>query len=355
MTASSPTRPCPWSRGTRSSAPSLNAGPVWRPTLWVGVLACRGSALPAARCRECRGGRENLCERAVFTGYTRDGGYADYVTAEHRFCFPIPDRYGDLDAAPLLCAGLIGYRAYRMAGDAPRLGLYGFGAAAHILAQLAHHEGREVYAFTRPGDRAGQDFARTLGAVWASGSDQRPPVDLDAAILFAPVGELVPTALRAVGAGGTVVCAGIHMSDIPSFPYAWLWRERVIRSVANLTREDGHAFMHAIAAAPVATHVSEFPLPDANRAPGRRAHRPHPGRRRARPALTAHVPLGAIAAVRASPQCVKPRGVPTSVHAPSWRWPLTRPVRAARRNSGARGTPGVQSANSARRYMPIPL
>ncbi|MDH3639243.1 MAG: zinc-dependent alcohol dehydrogenase family protein [Gammaproteobacteria bacterium] len=215
-------------------------------------------------CRDCRNGRENLCEQAVFTGYTRDGGYADYTTADHRFCFPIPERYSDVAAAPLLCAGLIGYRSYRMVDDARRIGLYGFGAAAHILVQIARHQGREVYAFTRPGDGDAQAFARELGALWAGDSDEDPPVRLDAAIIFAPVGPLVPVALRGVGKGGVVVCAGIHMSDIPGFPYAWLWGERVIRSVANLTRQDGLEFMRTIAEVPVHTRVVTFPLLAAN-------------------------------------------------------------------------------------------
>ncbi len=194
-------------------------------------------------CRYCRSGRENLCDRPAFTGYTLDGGYAEYVAADHRYCFPIPDGYSDAEAAPLLCAGLIGYRSLVMAGDARRLGIYGFGAAAHIVAQVAKHQGREVYAFTRPGDVAAQRFARELGAVWAGGSTDRPPVELDAAILFAPVGALVPAALAAVAKGGVVVCGGIHMSDIPAFPYRLLWGERVVRSVANLTRRDGEEFL----------------------------------------------------------------------------------------------------------------
>ncbi|MSR22353.1 MAG: zinc-binding alcohol dehydrogenase family protein, partial [Gemmatimonadetes bacterium] len=201
-------------------------------------------------CSFCRTGSENLCEGARFTGYTFDGGYAEYAVADARYAFPISEAYSDVEAAPLLCAGLIGYRAYRQtegrhAGQSTRLGLYGFGAAAHILAQLATSEGREVYAFTRPGDVAGQTFARSLGAVWAGGSDEPSPELLDAAIIFAPVGPLVPTALRAVAPGGTVVCAGIHMSDIPAFPYELLWLERTLRSVANLTRRDGAEFLEA--------------------------------------------------------------------------------------------------------------
>ena len=190
-------------------------------------------------CKYCLAGRENLCDFARFTGYNIDGGYAEYTLADERYCFPLPAIYTDAEAAPLLCAGLIGYRALVMAGDARRLGLYGFGAAAHIIAQVARHQGREVYAFTRAGDVAGQQFARGLGAVWAGASDTRPPSELDAAIIFAPVGSLVPAALRAVGKGGIVVCAGIHMSDIPAFPYEILWGERSVRSVANLTRRDG--------------------------------------------------------------------------------------------------------------------
>ncbi|MFQ5349302.1 MAG: zinc-dependent alcohol dehydrogenase family protein [Thermoanaerobaculia bacterium] len=218
------------------------------------------------RCRFCRDGAENLCDQPSFTGYTRDGGYADYTLADPRFCLPLPDGYGDVEAAPLLCAGLIGYRAYRIAADAERLGLYGFGAAAHILAQIARHEGREVYAFTRPGDTDSQRFARELGAVWAGGSDETAPVELDAAILFAPVGALVPAALAAVRKGGLVVCAGIHMSDIPSFPYELLWGERVVRSVANLTREDGVELFHVAPRVPVRTSVRTFPLEQANEA-----------------------------------------------------------------------------------------
>jgi propanol-preferring alcohol dehydrogenase len=217
-------------------------------------------------CAYCRSGRENLCARAKFTGYTIDGGYAEQTMADARYCFPIPDAFGDLEAAPLLCAGLIGYRSLRAAGDARRLGLYGFGAAAHIIAQVAAHEGREVFAFTKAGDRAGQHFARSLGAVWAGGSDEQPPESLDAAILFAPVGALVPAALRAVMRGGIVVCAGIHMSDIPSFPYRILWEERTVTSVANLTRRDGEEFFPVAARVPVRTQVQPYPLERANEA-----------------------------------------------------------------------------------------
>jgi len=215
-------------------------------------------------CSYCKSGRENLCDRAEFTGYQIDGGYAGYTVADHRFCFPLPERYGDAEAAPLLCAGLIGYRSYRMAGDAQRLGLYGFGAAAHIIAQVAVHDGRRVYAFTRPGDLAAQRFARELGAGWAGGSDEPPPEPLDAAILFAPVGALVPAALGAVQKGGVVVCAGIHMSRIPAFDYDLLWGERVVRSVANLTRSDGTGFLALAAEAPIHTTVETFRLEDAN-------------------------------------------------------------------------------------------
>jgi propanol-preferring alcohol dehydrogenase len=217
-------------------------------------------------CGYCRSGRENLCDRARFTGYQIDGGYAEFACADQRFVFKLPEGYSDAEAAPLLCAGLIGYRSLVMAGDARRLGLYGFGAAAHIIVQVARHQGREVYAFTRRGDTEGQQFARQLGAVWAGDSDTRPPVELDAAILFAPVGSLVPTALRAVAKGGTVVCAGIHMSDIPSFPYHLLWGERTVRSVANLTRRDGEEFLTLAPKVPVRTEVETFPLDAANEA-----------------------------------------------------------------------------------------
>jgi propanol-preferring alcohol dehydrogenase len=215
-------------------------------------------------CRFCRTDRENLCERARFTGYDLDGGYAELATADARFCFRIPDGFEDLQAAPLLCAGLIGYRAYRLAGDAERLGIYGFGGAAHILTQVAVSQGREVFAFTRPGDGATQAFARELGAVWAGASTDDPPVPLDAAILFAAAGELVPVALGAVAPGGTVVCAEIHMTDIPSFAYERLWGERVLRSVANLTRRDGAEFLDIAAQVPVRTRVRSFDLDDAN-------------------------------------------------------------------------------------------
>lgn len=217
-------------------------------------------------CRYCLSGHENLCEQARFTGYDRDGGYAEYVLADARFCLRLPSNYDDVHAAPLLCAGLIGYRALRMAGDAERLGLYGFGAAAHIVAQLAVAQGRRVHAFTRAGDVETQKFARELGACWAGSSDEKPPEPLDAALIFAPVGALVPAALAAVVRGGVVVCAGIHMSDIPAFPYALLWGERVLRSVANLTHKDGEEFMQALGRWPVRTAVTLFPLAEANAA-----------------------------------------------------------------------------------------
>jgi propanol-preferring alcohol dehydrogenase len=215
-------------------------------------------------CSYCRSGRENLCDRARFTGYDVDGGYAEMTTADERFCFALPDEMSDTQAAPLLCAGLIGYRSYAMAGDGARLGFYGFGAAAHILAQVATYEGREVYAFTREGDAEGQAFAREMGAVWAGGSPERPPEELDAAIVFAPAGGLVVEALRSVRKGGTVVCAGIHMSEIPAFPYELLWGERVVRSVANLTRRDGEEFLAIAPKVPVRTEVERYPLRSAN-------------------------------------------------------------------------------------------
>jgi len=217
-------------------------------------------------CAYCLTGRENLCDRARFTGYDTDGGYAELCVADERFCFPVPDGFADVQAAPLLCAGLIGYRSLRVAGDAARIGLYGFGAAAHIVCQVALHEGREVYALTRSGDDDAQAFARSLGATWAGDTATRPPAELDAAILFAPAGELVPTALGHVRKGGSVVCAGIHMSDIPSFPYELLWGERVVRSVANLTRSDGEEFLRIAALVPVETRVEELPLASANEA-----------------------------------------------------------------------------------------
>ena len=217
-------------------------------------------------CRYCMAELENLCDRAQFTGYDRDGGFAEYAVADERFCFALPEEYDDLDVAPLLCSGLIGYRALRFTGDAGRLGLYGFGASAHIIVQVALHQGRRVFAFTRTGDSEGQDFARGLGAEWAGGSDESPPEELDAAIIFAPVGALVPAALRAVRKAGVVVCAGIHMSDIPSFPYEFLWGERVVRSVANLSRRDGEEFLSLAPRVPVRTQARSFALEEANEA-----------------------------------------------------------------------------------------
>jgi len=217
-------------------------------------------------CRFCRSGRENLCDRARFTGYDLDGGYGEYTVVDERFCFALPQDYSDLEAAPLLCAGLIGYRSLRAAGDAERLGLYGFGSSAHIVAQVARHEGRRVFVFTRPGDDEGQAFAHQLGADWTGGSDEAPPEELDAAIIFAPVGALIPAALRALAKGGTIVCAGIHMTAIPAFPYELLWGERVLRSVANLTRRDGEEFLALAPQVPVRTVVEAFPLERANEA-----------------------------------------------------------------------------------------
>lgn len=217
-------------------------------------------------CPYCRTERENLCDAPLFTGYTRDGGYATHTLADARYCFPLPEGLGDAEAAPLLCAGLIGWRSYRMAGDGAALGLYGFGAAAHILAQVAAWQGRRVYAFTRAGDTAAQDFARSLGARWAGSSEEMPPEPLDAAIIFAPVGALVPAALRAVKKGGRVVCGGIHMSDIPSFPYAILWEERQVVSVANLTRADAHEFLALAPKAGLRIEVKNYPLTAANAA-----------------------------------------------------------------------------------------
>lgn len=217
-------------------------------------------------CEYCLSGQENLCDQARFTGYTLDGGYAEYIAADERFCLPVPGEYSDAEAAPLLCAGLIGYRSLKRAGEGTRLGIYGFGAAAHIVAQVAVHQGRRVFAFTRPGDAAAQRFARELGAAWAGGSDEMPPEALDAAIIFAPVGALVPQALRALRKGGIVVCGGIHMSDIPSFPYDLIWGERTLTSVANLTRSDGEEFMALAPGVPVKTKVETLPLNKANEA-----------------------------------------------------------------------------------------
>src|ERR1700676_1875876 len=217
-------------------------------------------------CDYCRGGRENLCDRARFTGYQIDGGYAELAVADQRYCLAIDRRFADVEAAPLLCAGLIGYRTLGLAGEGERIGIYGFGAPAHIVAQVARHQGRQVFAFTRPGDHAAQQFARSLGAVWAGASTETPPEPLDAALIFAPVGALVPAALAATRKGGTVVCGGIHMSDIPGFPYSLLWEERVLRSVANLTRRDGEEFLALAAAAGITTTTRTYPLSEANRA-----------------------------------------------------------------------------------------
>jgi len=226
---------------------------------WVGYTC--------GECLFCRDGRENLCDRPKFTGYTLDGGYAEFAVADRRYCFALPEGYGDAAVAPLLCAGLIGYRSYRMAGEnAERIGIYGFGGAAHIIAQVAAYQGKRVYAFTRPGDTNAQKFALGLGAVWAGDSTEMPPQPLDAALIFAPVGSLVPAALRATVKGGTVVCGGIHMSDIPSFPYGILWEERVLRSVANLTRKDGEALLAIAPKIPVRTEIEKFPLREANEA-----------------------------------------------------------------------------------------
>jgi len=240
---------------------AVGEGAAFRPGDRVGVPWLRYAC---GRCAYCLSGRENLCEAARFTGYEIDGGYADYTVADARFVFRIPERYGDVEAAPLMCAGLIGYRSYRFAGDARRIGLYGFGAAAHIIAQVAVADGREVYAFTSPGDAAAQQFARSLGAVWGGASTEAPPSPLDAAIIFAPVGPLVPEALSRVVPGGIVICAGIHMSDIPSFPYHLLWRERQIRSVANLTRQDGIEFLDVANRVAIRTRTVTYPLDRAN-------------------------------------------------------------------------------------------
>jgi propanol-preferring alcohol dehydrogenase len=218
------------------------------------------------QCTYCRGGRENLCDAPLFTGYTRDGGYADFTLANEDYCLTIPDGYSDVEVAPLLCAGLIGYRSLKLTGDAARLGIYGFGAAAHIVAQVARFQGRRVFAFTRPGDETAQQFALRLGAVWTGDSNDHPPEELDAAIIFAPAGELVPLALAAVAKGGTVVCGGIHMSDVPSFPYRLLWGERVVRSVANLTRADGEEFLRLAPQVPIRPQPVVYPLAAANRA-----------------------------------------------------------------------------------------
>ena len=238
--------PAPFAPGTRVGIP------------WLGHTC--------GLCPYCREGRENLCDAPGFTGYTLDGGYAQLAVADAAYCFPLPERYGDVEAAPLLCAGLIGFRTLRMAGEPRRLGIWGFGAAAHIVAQVARHEGRELYAFTRPGDTAAQDFARAMGALWAGDADARPPVELDAALIFAPVGGLVPLALAAVRKGGSVVSGGIHMSDIPSFPYRLLWEERVLRSVANLTRQDAIDFLALAGKVRIHIEITPYPLDRANEA-----------------------------------------------------------------------------------------
>ena len=263
-TASCPSPSCRSCSVTRSWARSWSAAPEpsrFAPGTRVGIPWLGWTC---GACRYCRSGRENLCDRARFTGYALDGGYAEYTVADERFCFALPPRYGDAEAAPLLCAGLIGYRALVAAGDGARLGIYGFGAAAHLVAQVARHQGRRVFAFTRQGDEAGQEFARELGADWAGASTEPPPEPLDAAIIFAPAGPLVPAALRVVAKGGTVVCAGIHMSDIPSFPYDILWGERTIRSVANLTRRDGEEFFRVAERKLLRVAVERLPLDGAN-------------------------------------------------------------------------------------------
>ncbi|MGK3992015.1 zinc-dependent alcohol dehydrogenase family protein [Sorangium sp. So ce1024] len=241
--------------------PAPGAGRRFAPGARVGVPWLGWTC---GACAHCRAGRENLCDRARFTGYQIDGGYAELTVADARFCFPIPEGFPDLSAAPLLCAGLIGYRTLRMAGDAERIGIYGFGAAAHLVVQVARFEGRRVFGFVRPGDDAARAFALSMGAEWAGPSSDAPPEELDAALIFAPAGELVPAALRAVRKGGVVVCGGIHMSDIPSFPYSLLWGERVVRSVANLTRRDGEEFLALAPRVPVRTEVNVYPLEAAN-------------------------------------------------------------------------------------------
>ena len=243
-----------------------SVGPGVQPSFVGQRLGVPWLGWTCGQCRYCLAGQENLCDNAKFTGYTLDGGYAQYAIADERFCIPIPEGYDDAAAAPLLCAGLIGYRSLRKSGDAEHLGIYGFGAAAHIIAQVARHQGRKVYAFTRPGDTTAQEFARSLGVVWAAGSDVRPPVELDAAIIFAPVGALVPLALASVRKGGIVVCGGIHMSDIPAFPYSLLWGERQLVSVANLTRRDAREFMDVASKVPIHIAIQTFALSAANEA-----------------------------------------------------------------------------------------
>ena len=265
-TATSRSRGFRWCRGTRSWGASRRSALASNGSTEENGSASRGSAGPAAAAAIAGAAGENLCPDARFTGYTLDGGYGDCCIADERYCFPLPGKRDDAHSAPLLCAGLIGYRALTMAGDAERLGLYGFGAAAHIIAQVARAQGRRVFAFVRPGDQAAIDFARGLGAEWAGASDEAPPEELDAALLFAPVGALVPAALRAIAPGGTVVSAGIHMSDIPSFPYELLWRERRIVSVANLTRRDGEDFLALAAQTDIEMHIEPMPLAEANTA-----------------------------------------------------------------------------------------
>ena len=246
----------PDSRGTKAASTFTIGDRVGIP--WLGWTD--------GDCAYCRSGRENLCDNARFTGYTIDGGYAEFTVADARYCFHLPERYDDVEVAPLLCAGLIGYRSYRKTGDARHLGIYGFGNAAHLIAQIALHQGRELFVFTRPGDKATQQAAKELGAIWAGGSDEMPPEKLDAALIFASVGPLVPAALRALAKGGIVVCGGIHMTDIPSFPYVDLWEERVITSVANLTRHDGEEFFEIAPRVPVQTKTETFLLQEANTA-----------------------------------------------------------------------------------------
>lgn len=252
-----------WNRPEHVDSRATKAAPIFRIGDRVGIPWLGWTD---GDCSYCRSGRENLCDNARFTGYTIDGGYAEFTVADARYCFHLPERYSDVEVAPLLCAGLIGYRSYRKTRDALRLGIYGFGNSAHLIAQIAICEGRELFAFTRPGDKATQEKAKELGAVWAGGSDEMPPNKLDAAIIFASAGQLVPVALRALAKGGVVVCGGIHMTDVPSFPYNDLWEERVITSVANLTRWDGEEFFEIAPRVPVRSHTETFPLKEANTA-----------------------------------------------------------------------------------------
>ena len=250
-----------WEAGDRPDGRGTKAAPTFRIGDRVGIPWLGWTD---GDCSYCRSGRENLCDNARFTGYTIEGGYAEFTVADARYCFHLPERYSDVEVAPLLCAGLIGYRSYRKSGNARRLGIYGFGNAAHLISQIAIYEGRELFAFTRPGDKATQEAAKELGAVWAGGSEEMPPDKLDAAIIFASVGSLVPAALRGLAKGGVVVCGGIHMTDIPSFPYHDLWEERVITSVANLTRRDAEEFFEIAPRVPVRSHTETFPLEEAN-------------------------------------------------------------------------------------------